>query len=264
MIAGKFAGSWFTSNTFTSKRIYQHGGNMARNINKLAPLTIKAAESQSKKTGNTDKLPDGGGLYFVAEPFRSSWWRFDYRFGGKQKTLSFGTYPEISLQDARSKREELRRQIAASIDPGQQRKAERIAESGADSFEAIAREWWAHKKDTWTPGHADRTLTRLVNDVFPYIGGLHINAINAPSLLATIRRIENRGAIETARRANQSCDAVFAYAIGTGRGESNPATAITSVLKPVPRQKHFARLKDKADIAGLLQAIDANRPKRRA
>lgn len=100
---------------------------MARITNKLAPLAVKAAENKAKKNSVPDKLPDGGGLYFVAEPLRSSWWRFDYRFGGKQKSLSFGTYPEVSLQDARVKREDIRRQIAAGIDPGQQRKAERIA-----------------------------------------------------------------------------------------------------------------------------------------
>ncbi len=228
---------------------------MAHNLNKLSPLTIKAAENQAKKNNLAAKLPDGGGLYFVAEAKRSSWWRFDYRTGGKQKTLSFGTYPEVSLQDARIKRVELRKQIASGIDPGQQRKAERITESGANSFEAIAREWWAHKKDTWTEGHATRTLTRLVNDVFPYLGAKPVNSINAITMLDVIRRIESRGAIETAHRTNQTCEAAFAFAIGTGRCDNNPAAAIRSVLKPLPTKKNFARLKEKADIANLLENI---------
>lgn len=195
-------------------------------------------------------------MYFVAEPELSAWWRFDYRIDGKQKTLSLGLYPEISLPDARSKRTELRGQVANGIDPSQKRKAERASQSGADSFEPIAREWWEHTKGKWTEGHAQRTLTRLINDVFPYLGSTPINNITAIVLLDTIRRIESRGAIETAYRTNQACEGVFAYAIGTGRCENNPATAIRSVLKPAPPQKNFARLKEAGDISALLNSIE--------
>lgn len=229
---------------------------MAKTLNKLSPLTIKSMVTTAKKESRVIKAPDGGGLYFVAEPVRSAWWRFDYRIEGKQKTLSVGLYPEISLSDARSKRAELRGQVANAIDPSQQRKAERASQSGADSFEPIAREWWEHKKGVWTEGHAKRTLTRLVNDVFPYLGTIPINAITAIVLLETIRRIESRGAIESAHRTNQACEGVFAYAIGTGRCENNPATAIRSVLKPAPPQKNFARLKEASDISTLLNIID--------
>lgn len=210
----------------------------------------------AKKEGRTTKIPDGGGLYFVAEPERSSWWRFDYRFEGKQKTLSIGSYPEISLVDARNKRTKLREQVANAIDPSQQRKAERVSQSGVNSFESIAREWWVHTKDKWTEGHAQRTLTRLINDVFPYVGSMPINSITAVVLLETIRRIESRGAIESARRTNQACDGVFAYGIGTGRCDNNPATAIRSVLKPAPPQKNFARLKETSEISLLLKTIE--------
>lgn len=224
----------------------------------------------AKPTDKDQRLNDGGGLYMLVKPNGAKWWRFDYTIGGKRKTLSLGTYPDTTLANARTKAAEARNSIANGTDPSDTRKATKAAQqleientkridSGLPiigSFEQIAREWWEYKRDTWTPGHADRTLTRLVNDVFPYIGRLDINIINAPLLLETIRRIENRGAIETARRANQSCDAVFSFAIGTGRGENNPASAISAVLKPVPRKKHFSRLKDKGEIAGLLQAID--------
>jgi integrase len=229
---------------------------MSRTLNRLDPLTLKALESEAKKHGTAAKKPDGGGLYFIAEPQRSSWWRFDYRFSDKQKTLSVGLYPEVTLKSARSSRDEMRKLIASGIDPAQQRKAERDSSSGADSFETIALEWWNHKKDTWTPEHADRTLARLVNDVFPYIGKHPINTITALTLLNVIRKIEARGAIETAHRTNQSCDAVFAYAIATERCENNPATAIRTVLKPIPPEKHFARLKETGDIAALLRNID--------
>ncbi len=238
-----------------AKHLPAMGLHMAKTLNKLSPLTIKSMAATAKKEGKANKAPDGGGLYFVAEPERSSWWRFDYRVDGKQKTLSLGLYPEITLPGARDRRAELRAQVANGIDPSQQRKAERISQSGADSFEPIAREWWEYKKDTWTEGHAQRTLIRLVNDVFPYLGFTPINRITAITLLETIRRIESRGAIETAHRTNQACEAVFAYAIGTGRCENNPATAIRTVLKPVPPQKNFARLKNIDDISTLLNDI---------
>lgn len=228
---------------------------MAKTLNKLSPLTIKSMAATAKKAGKATKAADGGGLYFIAEPERSSWWRFDYRIDGKQKTLSAGSYPEISLQDARVKRAELRSQVTNAIDPSQQRKATKISQSGADSFEPIAREWWEYKKSAWTEGHAQRTLTRLVNDVFPYLGAMPINSITAIILLETIRRVESRGAIESAHRTNQACEAAFAYAIGTGRCENNPATAIRTVLKPAPPQKNFSRLKEIGDISALLNDI---------
>jgi hypothetical protein len=229
---------------------------MASTLNKLSPLTIKGMESKAKKDGISDKKPDGGGLYFVAEPARSSWWRFDYRLQGKQKTLSLGSYPEISLANARQARQDFRSKIANGIDPSQQRKAQRIAHHGLDSFEVIAREWWEFKKDTWTPGHAERTLKRLTNDIFPYLGASSINTISSSNLLQAIRRIEARGAIETAHRTNQVCECVFAFAIGTGRCENNPATGIRSVLKEVPPSKNFARLKETGDIQLLLHGLD--------
>ena len=229
---------------------------MAKTLNKLTPLTIKSLDKKAKDAGKGDKQADGGGLYFVVEPIRSSWWRFDYRFAGKQKTLSAGSYPDVSLADARQTRTEFKTLIAKAIDPSAQRKAESDSKSGADSFETIAHEWWEHNKDKWTEGHAKRTLTRLINDVFPYLGSISINIINAADMLKTIRRIESRGAIETAHRTNQTCEAVFAYAIGTSRCENNPANSIRSVLKEAPPPKHFARLKDINDIANLLVNID--------
>jgi integrase len=247
--AGIFAGSSSHVSSSTSRWF------MANTLNRLSPLTVKSMESKAKKDSVSDKKPDGGGLYFVAEPSRSSWWRFDYRSNGKQKTLSLGSYPEISLANARQLREEFRAKVANGIDPGQQRKAQRIAKHGLDSFEVIAREWWEFKKDTWTPGHADRTLKRLVNDIFPYLGSASIDSITASSLLQAIRRIEARGAFETAHRTNQVCECVFAFAIGTGRCENNPATGIRSVLKPVPPTKNLARLKDTGDIQMLLQGL---------
>lgn len=229
---------------------------MAKVLNKLTPLTLKSIIKNVKEVGKANKEADGGGLYFIAEPNRSSWWRFDYRFNEKQKTLSVGTFPDISLAEARELRATLRNQVANGIDPSQQRKIEKICKNGGDSFEIIAREWWIHTKDKWTEGHANRTLTRLINDVFPFHGKNAINTITAAELLTTMRRIENRGAIETAHRTNHTCEAVFSYAIGTSRCDNNPAVAIKSVLKHAPPQKNFARLKDINDIGSLLKNID--------
>lgn len=206
--------------------------------------------------GKLQKASDGGGLYFIAEPSRSSWWRFDYRIAGKQNSLSAGIYPEVTLANAREKRAELKLLVSKGIDPSAQRKSKKDSKNGADSFEIIAHEWWNHKKDAWTEGHAQRTLTRLINDVFPYLGSISINTINAADMLKAIRRIELRGAIETAHRTNQTCESVFAFAIGTSRCDNNPSTAIRSVLKEAPPQQNFARLKDVADIANLLRDID--------
>ena len=229
---------------------------MAKTLNKLTPLTIKSMIKIAAINGKVEKASDGGGLYFIAEPSRNSWWRFDYRIAGKQNSLSAGIFPEVTLANAREKRTEFKSLVSKGIDPSAQRKSEKDSKSGADSFETIAHEWWAHKKDGWTEGHAQRTLTRLINDVFPYLGKTSINTINAADMLKTIRRIESRGAIETAHRTNQTCESVFAYAIGTSRCDNNPSTAIRSVLKEAPPQQNFARLKDSADIANLLRDID--------
>ena len=159
---------------------------MAKLLNKLSPLTIKSKIKSAKNEGKILKASDGGGLYFVAEPERSSWWRIDYRIEGKQKTLSAGLYSEVTLAEAREKRSEVKSQLAKGVDPSHQRKAEKDCKNGTDSFEMIAREWWVYKKDTWTVGHANRTLQRLINDVFPYLGSKSINNINASEMLKTI------------------------------------------------------------------------------
>ena len=185
------------------------------------PLTDTAIRS-AKPQPKTVKLFDGGGMYLEINPAGGKWWRWKYRFGGREKRLSLGVYPDVSLKSARAKRDAARQQLAAGIDPGQARKAEKLAQAGAESFEAIAREWHAKFSPGWVASHGDRILRRLEKDVFPWLRNRPIADIRAPELLAVLRRIESRGAQETAHRAMQNCGQVFRYAVATGRAERDP------------------------------------------
>lgn len=153
------------------------------------------------------KLADGGGMYLEVTPSGSKLWRLKYRFGGKEKRLSLGIYPEVSLRDARAKRNELRRQLAEGSDPSVVRRvaqAEAIVRS-ENTFEVVARRWYAMKLPGWAPAHAERVLSRLERDVFPMVGTLPIDEITPRLLLLAIRKIEARGVVETAHRALQDC-----------------------------------------------------------
>ena len=206
------------------------------------------------------KLTDGGGLYLLLNPNGSKWWRFKYRYGGKEKLLSLGTYPDTGLADAREKRDAARKQLAAGVDPGAHRKAEKAAgeERAANSFEVVAREWHTKQSKSWVELHASRILLRLENDIFPWLGNHPIANITAKELLATVNRIADRGAVESAHRVLQNCGQVFRYAIATGRAERNPAADLKGAL-PSVKQKHLAAITDPNAIGALLRAIDAYR-----
>jgi integrase len=218
----------------------------------LTDVGIRSAKPQAK----TYKLFDGGGLYLEVSPAGGKWWRWKYRFGGKEKRLSFGVYPDVSLKSACGKHVAARQQLAAGIDPGQARKAGKIAQAGAESFEAIAREWHAKFSPGWAASHGDRILRRLDKDIFPWLGDRPIAEIRAPELLAVLRRIESRGAQETAHRAMQNCGQVFRYAVATGRAERDPTGDLRGALPP-PKEKHHASIIEPKLIGELLRAIDA-------
>ncbi|GGA01406.1 tyrosine-type recombinase/integrase [Dyella caseinilytica] len=203
------------------------------------------------------KLADGGGLYLLLNPNGSKWWRFKYRYAGKEKLLSLGTYPDTSLADAREKRDAARKQLAAGIDPGAHRKAEKAAgeERAANSFEVVAREWHAKQSKSWVELHASRIMLRLENDIFPWLGTRPIADISAKELLATLNRIVDRGAAESAHRVLQNCGQVFRYAIATGRAERNPAADLRGAL-PSVKQTHLAAITDPNAIGALLRSID--------
>lgn len=223
------------------------------------PLTHVAIH-KAKPTGKTERLFDGGGLYLEISPAGGKWWRWKYRrpITKKENRLSFGTYPEVSLADARARRDAARKLLAAGIDPGEQRKAETAAgtERAANSFEVVAREWFAKQSPTWAPSHGSRIIDRLERDLFPWIGGRPIADITAKELLATVTRIADRGAVETAHRALQNCGQVFRYAIATGRAERNPAPDLRGALPPV-KPTHLAAITAPPEIGGLLRAIES-------
>ena len=218
----------------------------------LTDIKIRSAKPGDKAY----KLFDSGGLYLEVSPGGSKYWRWKYRFGGKEKRLAFGVYPDVSLKAAREKRDIGRKQIGSGIDPGEARKAEKIAQAGAESFEAIAREWHAKFSPGWVASHGDRILRRLEKDVFPWLGKRPVGEIKAAELLSVLRRIESRGALETTHRTMQNCGQVFRYAVATGRAERDPTGDLHGAIPP-PKEKHHASITDPKRIAELLRAIDA-------
>ena len=220
----------------------------------LSKLLIEKTKHGSK----TIRLWDGRGMYLEISPKGGKWWRLKYWFGGKERRMSLGVFPDVSLADAREKREEARRKVAAGVDPGEQRKAEAIAlvETTENTFEAIAREWFGMFSVKWVAGHADKIIRRLELNVFPYIGTRPVKAITAPELLAVLRRMEARGANETAHRALQVCGRVFRFAVATGRAERDPSRDLGGALAPT-KEKHLASITDPQEVGALLRAIDA-------
>jgi len=225
---------------------------MPKRIKPLSEATVRTARSRQ----TTYKIFDGGGLFLLVTASGGKLWHFKYRFDKKEKKLTFGTYPEISLLDARQRRDEARRQVAQGIDPGAVRKAQKqAATEETETFEVIAREWHTKFTHKWSPGHATKILSALTRDLFPWIGRRPINEIKAPELLATLRRIENRGALETAQRMRGLLSSIFRYAVATGRAERDPAADLRGAL-PQPNEKHLAAIVDPKEVSPLLRALD--------
>lgn len=227
---------------------------MPRTVAPLTDTAIRKAKPGPKPT----KLRDGGGLYVQLNPDGSRWWRWDYRrpVTGKRNTLSLGTYPEVSLADARGRQAEARRLLASGIDPGEHRKAAKVAgvEKAANSFEVVTREWLGKQK--WVESYRCKVVAWMENDVFPWIGGRPVAELAAPDFLRVARRIEERGAIESAHRIMQNCGQVMRYAVATGRADRNPVADLRGALAP-PMERHHAAITDPRELGGLLRAIDA-------
>lgn len=209
------------------------------------------------RTEKPYKMADGAGMYLEVAPGGGKWWRFKYRFAGKETRVSLGVYPDVSLKDARERRDQARRQLAAGIDPAEHKKARKLALITGDenSFEIVAREWYAKFAPTWVPSHSDKIIRRLERDVFPWIGKRATKDITPPELLAVVRRIESRGALETAHRALANCGQVLRYAVATGRAERDSSADLRGALPPV-RQRHHATIIDPTAIGALLRAIE--------
>ena len=185
------------------------------------------------------KLSDGGGMYLLVMPKGASYWRLDYRFAGKRRTLALGIYPNVSLSNARSRREDARTLLAKNIDPGVAKKAtKRVAKLASENtFEVIAREWIANQRNRLAVRYSMLLLARLEADIFPQIGSRPIMDIDAPELLEMLRNVEKRGVIETARRLRQLCGQVFRYAIVTGRAKHDPSADLRGALKSAGRPR---------------------------
>lgn len=236
----------------------------------LTDKAIKAALRAAERAGKPRKVSDGGGLVLEARPTGAGWWRLRYRFAGREGMLSLGTYPDVSLKLARQRRDEARRLLAEGRDPGAARKAEKVdraaraeAQALADAglpepgtFEHAAREWHAYMTARiWVPGHSAKVLALLERDLFPYIGAL-LRELTAPELLTNARRIEARGAAETAGRAIGIAGAVCRYGVQNGWCDSDPARDLRGAVK-VPAARHRAAITDPAKLGELLRAIDA-------
>ncbi len=219
----------------------------------LSDVAVKNAKPDKK----TVRLFDGGGLYLEISSNGGKWWRFKYRFQNKEKRISLGVYPDVTLKEARKRREESRRLVVEGIDPSENRKTKKVAsvEGPANSFEILAVEWLTKYSGRWSKAHGQRILRTLQKDIFPWIGQRPVSEITPPELLAVLRRIESRGAIETSHRVLQNCSQVFRYAIATGRAERDPANDLRGALTPV-KKGHFASITDPKAIGDLLRAID--------
>ena len=214
---------------------------------------------KKKPAAKPIKLTDGKGLYLLLNPNGSRWWRWDYRrpVTGKRNTLSFGTYPDTGLADARGKRDAARKLLAARIDPSEHNKANKAAgeERAANSFEVVAREWLAVKAHDWTLSQQDKEMARLEKHAFPWIGGKPVSELGVAEIRPLIERVAKAGYLEQARRIRFQLSRVFQFAVATERAERDPAADLKAIL-PNPRKQNFAHITDPVRIGELLRAID--------
>jgi integrase len=236
------------------------------------PLTDTAI--RNAKPGNKPvKLFDERGLFLIVTPSGGKWWRFRYKFDGKEKLLSLGVYPDVPLasrvikdeetgktrkiKGARELRDEARELLAQGVDPGENRKAQKATRQNraANSFEVVAREWYSKYASSWSEAHGERIIRRFERDVFPWIGGRPVADIAPSELLSVVRRVESRGALETAHRALANCGQVFRYAVATGRAERDPSGDLRGALPPV-KGEHFAAVTEPKQVGQLLRTLD--------
>jgi integrase len=203
----------------------------------LKELEVRFVKSRKRPF----KLSDGGGLHLLVQPNGSKLWRLKYRFDGRERLLSFGKYPVTSLAIARAKRDEAKALLAGGVDPGAVRH-EKAGDQRAQNFEAIARAWHANREAGLNVAHAKRVMSRMERDVFPIIGNRPIVEIKAPDVLALIRRVEARGALDISRRLKQGIGQVFRFAVASGWADSDPTVHLFGALKPKPRVQHMARV----------------------
>lgn len=214
-----------------------------------------AAVRNAKPKTKPYKLADGEGLFLLVMANGSKYWRLKYFFGGKERTLALGVYPDISLADARDRRAQAKKLIATGTDPSEAKKhAKHLAVAkAANSFEAIAREWYGQREHEWSPKTAGMVLDRLERHILPKLSQRPISEINAPEVLEVLRVVEASGALEMTRRVSHIIGQVFMYAIATGKAERNPVNDLRGALK-TPVVKHRAYLRE-ADLPDYLKKL---------
>jgi len=218
----------------------------------LTDIKIKNAKPRDMKY----KLYDERGLSLLITPAGGKLWRFKFDFNGKEQTLTLRSYPDVSLAEAREKRDAARKLVAHGVDPREIRKAQKAAKDKSEnSFEVVAREWHEKYTPTWSASHADTIIKRLIRDVFPWMGARPISEIKASDVLAVMRRVESRGALETAHRIKTICGQVFRYAVSTDRAERDTTGDLKGALPPA-KETHRAAITDPKQAADLLRAID--------
>lgn len=219
----------------------------------LTIAEVKAAKPKEKPY----RLFDGGGLYLEVQPSGARYWRLKYRHAGKERRLAVGVFPDVTIAEARAKRDEARALLRSKVDPSAHRQtAKRRAKvAAANSFEVVAREWHSRKTAHLNAEHRERTLRRLERDVFPFIGHRPVGAIEPPELLDVLRKIEGRGAVESAHRARATCSQVFRYAIQTDRASRDPSADLRGAIA-APTRTNFAAVVDPKQIGALLRALD--------
>jgi integrase len=222
------------------------------------PLTDTAVRN-AKPGKKPRKLFDGRGLFLLITPAGGKWWRFRYSIGGKEKLLALGTYPDVTLASARQKRDDARKLIAEGADPGAQRKAAKAARAGlpGNTFEVIAREWYAKSAPTLAETTKAKLLKILETDVYPWIGARPIAELVAADLIRIIERIEQRAAVDIAKRAHNAVGRIFRYAVGRGLASRDPSRDIElRDILPKGDVQHHASLTEPKAVGGLLRAID--------
>jgi integrase len=225
---------------------------------RLKDLEVRHAAPRDKDY----KLADGGGLHLLVRPNGSKLWRMKYRFAGKEKLLSFGAYPSVSLGDARLERAKAKIALAEGLDPGAGNETRK-----GKTFEQVAREWHGNRLTGLDEAHASRLLRRLERDAFPAIGGMDVRKVTAAQVLEMLRSVEARGALDVSRRIKQHVSQIYRFAIPQGWAETDPAQYLTDLMQPKPRVRHMPRVAV-TELPKLVQAIDQydgdESPRRRA
>jgi integrase len=232
-------------------------------MGKLSDKAIQAAKPKDKQY----KMADGDGLTLIIKPNGTKLWWLRYRFGGKEKTMALGQYPLVPLVDARNKAFKARKEIFEGLDPLEVKRVARVAllglaeqekQDAVAAFEIVAREWFDKfsKSNNWEENHSSKIIGRLEKDIFPWLGKRPVGQITPQELLLVVRRIEKRGALETAHRALSECGRVFRYAVASGLAERDPSADLKGALPPYRKNNHFAAITDIKLVGDLLRDIE--------